>query len=252
MDETGCWETTIDPAKIGWPSRFTTTPRDRCRPLPLCLDSFVKHFRPSQTFEKNAPKLSVSLHRLNRAQRVSGGIMSLHLAPWGLSAVLFAAILSAFFGLSICSMVESPRDDPNLAAVRAADGDEVRSSTSFGQPPPQLTSTGQLGVPNPFIEPVEIHHVLVTVEDEKPRIAPLPRTSRHVQEKTRLLDRLKRDEGTWNNHHPRHRLLDALYGYSRYYQRQKEELERLRGLYTKVNKKQHKVNIPHHLKKHWY
>ena len=45
-------------------------------------------------------------------------------------------------------------------------------------------------------------------------------------------------------------MLDALHGYSRYYQRQDEELKRLRGLYSKVNKKQRKVSCPLSVSEH--
>ncbi|KFH46067.1 hypothetical protein ACRE_030450 [Hapsidospora chrysogenum ATCC 11550] len=72
-----------------------------------------------------------------------------------------------------------------------------------------------------------------------------PETQRHTEEKKRLLDRLRRDKGNWNTNHPRHRLLDALHGYSRYHQRQTEELQRLRDLYTKAKKSQRKLLEKH-------
>ncbi|KAK0388834.1 hypothetical protein NLU13_5077 [Sarocladium strictum] len=71
-------------------------------------------------------------------------------------------------------------------------------------------------------------------------------TPRHADEKERLLKRLSKSSGKWNNHHPRHRLLDALHGFTRYYARQNEEIERLRGLYKKVTKSQKKL-LEHNL-----
>jgi|SRR5688572_14674571 hypothetical protein len=68
-------------------------------------------------------------------------------------------------------------------------------------------------------------------------------SQRHVEEKERLLKQLSKSNGKWNNNHPRHRLLDALHGFSRYYARQNEEIERLKGLYKKVTKSQKKVRL---------
>ena len=94
----------------------------------------------------------------------------------------------------------------------------------------------------PFIEPIEVHQVHITIEEhELPQMAPEPTTLRHIHEKQHLLQRLRRDKGKWNSNHPRHRLLDALFGYVDYYERQAAEVERLRGLYKKVTKSQHEV-----------
>jgi hypothetical protein len=67
-------------------------------------------------------------------------------------------------------------------------------------------------------------------------------SSRHRQEKAHLLKRMARKHGKWNPSHPRYRLLDALYGYSRYRDQNMAELDRWRGLYKAVGKKQRKVN----------
>lgn len=72
-------------------------------------------------------------------------------------------------------------------------------------------------------------------------MVPEPTTLRHIHEKQHLLQRLRRDKGKWNSSHPRHRLLDALFGYVDYYERQAAEIERLRGLYKKVTQTQHEV-----------
>lgn len=74
-------------------------------------------------------------------------------------------------------------------------------------------------------------------------VAPSVVSQRSVEEKERLLKRLSKSTGKWNNHHPRHRLLDALHGFERYFERQNEELDRLKGLYKKATKPQKKVNI---------
>ena len=65
---------------------------------------------------------------------------------------------------------------------------------------------------------------------------------RHRQEKAHLLKRINRKSGKWGTGHPRYRLLEALWGYSRYRERNMEELHRWRTLYKSVGKKQKKVS----------
>ncbi|XWW96222.1 hypothetical protein V2A60_004195 [Cordyceps javanica] len=69
--------------------------------------------------------------------------------------------------------------------------------------------------------------------------------SPHEAEKERLLKSLQRDH-TWSSSHPRHRLLDALFGFQNYYERQQVELERFRGLYKHLSKK-HKTLLDLHI-----
>ncbi|KAM3446915.1 hypothetical protein MY3296_009221 [Beauveria thailandica] len=69
--------------------------------------------------------------------------------------------------------------------------------------------------------------------------------SRHESEKERLLQSLRRDRN-WSSTHPRHRLLDALFGFQSYYERQQVELERFRGLYKHLSKK-HKTLLDLHI-----
>ncbi len=66
-------------------------------------------------------------------------------------------------------------------------------------------------------------------------------TERHVQEKKRLLQRMSRKHGSWNEHHPRYRLLEALRGFSSYAQRQQQELTRLQNLLGHVSHKQRRI-----------
>lgn len=108
----------------------------------------------------------------------------------------------------------------------------------------------QLSLDHPFIEPLEVHQVQVTIEhhqqcqhqqEEQPDVAPEPATPRHTQEKKNLLQRLRRDKGHWVRTHPRYRLLDALYGYTHYYERQVAEIDRLKGLYKRTTKDQKAV-----------
>ncbi|CAM1505870.1 Fc.00g115070.m01.CDS01 [Cosmosporella sp. VM-42] len=94
-----------------------------------------------------------------------------------------------------------------------------------------------LNVENPigsFISPVEVHEVVVTLE----QVYGEPNTPKHTEAKSKLLDSLRKDHGTWNTNHPRHRLLDALHGFTRYHERQKAEVDRLRRLYQQVSKPQ--------------
>ncbi|KAF5568494.1 trehalase [Fusarium phyllophilum] len=74
-----------------------------------------------------------------------------------------------------------------------------------------------------------------------------PDTPRHVEAKKKLDKSMSIGWGNWNAQHPRHRLLDALYGYRRYHERQKAEVDRFEGLYKHVSRAQrslleHQVN----------
>lgn len=91
----------------------------------------------------------------------------------------------------------------------------------------------------PQDSPVEVHEVLITLE----QIPGEPSTPRHVEAKKNLAKVMARDSGAWSSHHSRHRLLDALYGYSKYYERQKIELDRFKGLYKSVTKAQKSVSL---------
>ncbi|KAK1672375.1 N2227-like protein-domain-containing protein [Colletotrichum godetiae] len=77
---------------------------------------------------------------------------------------------------------------------------------------------------------------MITVEDVPKRPSP-----RHEREKKSLLKRMSKHHGKWDTNHPRHRLLEALFGFSRYKSRQMTELDRLRGLYKHVTKAQEKL-----------
>lgn len=89
----------------------------------------------------------------------------------------------------------------------------------------------------PTSEIHELHEVFLTVQ-----YAPgEPDTARHREEEKSLLERMSRDHGRWNAHHPRHRLLQALYGFSKFEDLNRAELSRWRGFYSKVSKRQKKV-----------
>ncbi|KJK83992.1 hypothetical protein H634G_00355 [Metarhizium anisopliae BRIP 53293] len=81
---------------------------------------------------------------------------------------------------------------------------------------------------------VEIRHVDLTLEQS----FQVAEASRHDIEKERLLSIMARDHGTWSPNHPRYRLLDALHGFSKYYERQRADVDRLRGLYKYASKSQ--------------
>ncbi|CCF33516.1 hypothetical protein CH063_00142 [Colletotrichum higginsianum] len=83
---------------------------------------------------------------------------------------------------------------------------------------------------------VEFHEVTVTIEEAPERPSP-----RHEQEKKNLLKRMSKSHGKWDTNHPRHRLLEALFGFSRYKPRQMAELDRYKGLYKHVSKAQKAV-----------
>jgi hypothetical protein len=64
---------------------------------------------------------------------------------------------------------------------------------------------------------------------------------RHRQEVAHLMTRMDREHGTWGTSHLRHRLLEAMFAFSRYRERNMAELDRWRDLYTNVGKKQKRV-----------
>lgn len=69
---------------------------------------------------------------------------------------------------------------------------------------------------------------------------------RHRQEKAHLMKRMDRKSGKWTTNHPRYRLLEALWAYTRYRERQMAELDRWRSLYKSVSKKQMKARTLSH------
>lgn len=72
---------------------------------------------------------------------------------------------------------------------------------------------------------------------------PASESPRHRQEKALLMKRIDRKTGKWGTTHPRYRLLEALYGFTRYQERNMAELNRWRTMYTNVNKQQKKVSL---------
>ncbi|KAH7397466.1 N2227-like protein-domain-containing protein [Pyrenochaeta sp. MPI-SDFR-AT-0127] len=63
-------------------------------------------------------------------------------------------------------------------------------------------------------------------------------SARHRQEKAHLMKRMDRKSGKWSTVHPRYRLLEALYGFTKYRERNMAELDRWRNLYKNMGKKQ--------------
>ncbi|KAH8895890.1 N2227-domain-containing protein [Thozetella sp. PMI_491] len=86
---------------------------------------------------------------------------------------------------------------------------------------------------------IEIHRIVVTLED--PYAASESPSARHTTERGRLIKRLSKWHGSWNIHHPRHRLLEALHGFYRYKDKNLPELERWKDLYRNVSPKQRKL-----------
>ncbi|KAK0613562.1 N2227-like protein-domain-containing protein [Immersiella caudata] len=77
--------------------------------------------------------------------------------------------------------------------------------------------------------------ILTVAENTTP---PKPDTPRHMTEKEHLLQRMDKKNGRWTEHHPRHRLLEALRGFSAYAQTHLAELDHLKTLYSHVSKQQ--------------
>lgn len=72
----------------------------------------------------------------------------------------------------------------------------------------------------------------------------LPLAYGDKEEHSRLLQSLERSNGKWDVSHPRHRLLTALYGFSRYNEGSQSDLNRWKDLYKKVPKRQRLVKFP--------
>ncbi|KAI8685282.1 hypothetical protein NCS55_00199100 [Fusarium keratoplasticum] len=120
---------------------------------------------------------------------------------------------------------------PLCTAADASEAENIKVESAANQNGPDVASdlSGTLS------SPIEVvHEVVVTLE----QFAGEPNTPRHVEAKKKLMGNMARDAGTWNKNHPRHRLLDALYGFSKYHERQKVELDRFEGFYKHVTKAQ--------------
>lgn len=60
-------------------------------------------------------------------------------------------------------------------------------------------------------------------------------------EHVHLIKRLDRQAGKWNANHPRYRLLEAMYSYVSYKDRNMAELDRWKNLYKNLSRKQKAV-----------
>ncbi|TPX07582.1 uncharacterized protein E0L32_010681 [Thyridium curvatum] len=106
----------------------------------------------------------------------------------------------------------------------------LASQTPRGGPLTQAKSQDAL---LPQASPV--YKVIVSVVTE----APPALGQRHLDEKARLLERMSRKHGKFDEHHPRNRLLDALYSFSRYAELNRADLDRWRDHYRYVSRRQH-------------
>jgi hypothetical protein len=71
---------------------------------------------------------------------------------------------------------------------------------------------------------------------------PNPQSSpRRRLEKVHLMRRIARNHGKWGPSHPRYRLLEALFGFVKYRDRNMAEVDRWRKMYKRVSKKQKHV-----------
>ncbi|KAG6108791.1 hypothetical protein E4U14_003527 [Claviceps sp. LM454 group G7] len=84
---------------------------------------------------------------------------------------------------------------------------------------------------------VEWHRVSVTIQ----QLVQASMASPHQLEKERLLSVMARQNGVWSPNHPRYRLLDALHGFTKFYEWQRADVDRLRRLYVYVSKAQKKL-----------
>lgn len=83
-----------------------------------------------------------------------------------------------------------------------------------------------------------LNHIHYTAHTE-------PNSPRHVAEKKRLLESLKRpDEGELPKDHPRYRLLQAMHGYIRHQERYIDQLTNWEKSYSDLPEPQRKVSNP--------
>jgi hypothetical protein len=77
------------------------------------------------------------------------------------------------------------------------------------------------------------------------QIGSMPPTElpRQRQEKAHLMKRMDRKNGKWTSSHPRYRLLEVLYSFSRYRERNLAELKRWKDMYSNVKSKQKQVSL---------
>ncbi|KAH8667188.1 N2227-like protein-domain-containing protein [Ilyonectria robusta] len=132
---------------------------------------------------------------------------------------------------------------PFLAISAASEAGRIQTLSHEGEPDLASMALDGEELTDHLNSLVEFHEVIVTIE----QITGAPTTTRHTQEKSKLLSSLARPRGSLPTNHPRHRLLDALHGFTRYQERQKTELDRLKGLYKHVSKAQ-KSLLEHHVK----
>jgi hypothetical protein len=96
------------------------------------------------------------------------------------------------------------------------------------------------------VEPTFTQDVLDSVQNPMQMGAMPPKevydSPRHRQEKAHLMKRMDRKHGKWGSSHPRFRLLEALFSYSKYRDSNMAELDRWRGLYKNVGKQQKKAS----------
>ncbi|CBF84632.1 uncharacterized protein ANIA_11151 [Aspergillus nidulans FGSC A4] len=95
--------------------------------------------------------------------------------------------------------------------------------------------------PNPWEEASQVIVSNVTLDSNPVSNSSVPSIDHNTRQNTeyvRLQSRLDRTSGTWGASHPRHRLLMALYGFSRYKERSSAEVKRWRDLYKHVPKSQ--------------
>ncbi|KAL6232409.1 hypothetical protein BDW75DRAFT_247193 [Aspergillus navahoensis] len=94
--------------------------------------------------------------------------------------------------------------------------------------------------PNPWEQVTQVIASNITIldSDSDLPVPSLDHNTRQEIESTRLQSRLTRTAGTWSPSHPRHRLLMALYGFTRYKERNLAEVKRWRDMYKHVPKGQ--------------
>jgi hypothetical protein len=103
-----------------------------------------------------------------------------------------------------------------------------------------LNSTAEYGQPQFLV--YEIRQLEVVLAEDG-HVSDASDTQRHLDEKKRLLEKMDKKHGTWNEHHPRYRLLEALRGFAAYAESQQAELDRLKGLYSYTSRKQKAVSV---------
>lgn len=178
-----------------------------------------ENFPAAKTRSRNREGCLADITVLNRTFRICGRFVACHIVSCTTSTKAAKMRLSWAFGLLAGSWT----------TILAAENHQTTTSdATISAAEPTYTPDDLLVAQNPM----QMGAMPASNADGSPR---------HRQEKAHLMKRMSRKHGSWGTSHPRYRLFEALWGFSRCRDRNVAELEKWRRLYQNVGKKQKKV-----------